>query len=126
MTCPPSWKLNGAPVGCADDGQDSLKTLLVRQFTPTYWATTVSPATSLGPLPLIRVVTLSLLGGVFFGTLTAGAWPVLLDTVGSVPPPCEWAEPLAEAVAGNCWSRSRTQTSVSLPVTPMLELPWVP
>ena len=45
------------------DGQDALKTLPVRQIEPTYWATTVSPLASFGPVPLIRVVTDSLAGG---------------------------------------------------------------
>src|SRR3984957_15758459 len=115
-TWPPSWKLNGRPCGSAADGQVALNTLPVRQIEPTYCATTVSPVTSFGPEPLIRVVTDRPAGGELFGTVMTGAWPGFAVTVGSLPPPVETCEPVAACVDEYCWSRSITQTSVSVPL----------
>src|SRR5215475_1304236 len=126
MTPLPSWKANGSPAGWLLDGQEALNTLPVRQFAPTYCATTVSLSVSVGPEPWIRVVTESLDGGALFGIVTTGCWPAVAVTVGSLPPPSLDCEPLADADGLNCSIRSMTQTSVSLPVTPRLVLPLVP
>src|SRR5450631_2391240 len=125
MPPPPRAKVNGMP---ADelDGQVELKTAPVRQFTATYWATTVWPAVSLGPVPWIRVFTTSLLGGVPFGTVTTGALPVGAVTDGRLPPPEETCCPDADAVGLNGLIRSMTQTVVSVPLTPSWESPEVP
>src|SRR5215469_4320639 len=116
-TCwPPTWKPSRWPAALWADGQEASNTLPVRQLTPTYCVTTVSPLASLGPEPLISVVTESLAGGVFFGTEMTGAWPAVAVTDGSLPPPVDTCVPLAACVAEYCCRRSITQTSVSLPV----------
>src|ERR1022692_1340795 len=114
---PPRVKLNGVPAEELD-GQVELKTLRVRQFTATYCATTVWPATSLGPVPWIRVLTMSLLGGVPFGIVMTGALPVGAVTDGRAPPPEETCCPDAAAVGLNGLIRSMTQTVVSVPFPP--------
>ena len=118
-------KLNGVPAEVLD-GQVVLKTCLVRQFTATYWATTVWLLASLGPEPWIRVLVISLLGGVFLGMVIVGAAPVAAFTDGRLPPPPETCLPVAEAVGVNDLIRSSTQTVVSLPLTPSWLLPEVP
>src|SRR5580698_4009835 len=65
MTSPPSLNANGSPSAWAEDGQEALNTLPVRQMAPTYWATTVWPVVSFGPVPCTSVVTDSFEGGLF-------------------------------------------------------------
>src|SRR5215469_15475381 len=80
---PPAWKLSSCPAALCADGQDVANCLPVRQLTPTYCATTVSPLATFGPEPWISVVTDSFEGGEFFGTVTTGAWPGFAVTDGS-------------------------------------------
>src|ERR1700744_5413960 len=68
--------------------QDESNTVPVRQLTPVYWATTSSPLVTVAPVPLIRVLETSVLGGVTpLGILIVGAAPVVALTVGRLPPP---------------------------------------
>src|SRR5215469_1920601 len=124
--CPPTWKLSRCPAASCADGHEASNTLPVRQLTPTYCVTTVSPLASFGPEPLIRVVTDSLAGGVFFGTEMTGAWPVVAVTDGSLPPPADTCVPLAACVAEYCCRRSITQTRVSFPVIWSCDWPFGP
>ncbi len=88
----PIWKPNGAPLD-----QEESKTARVRQFRPTYWVTTSWPLVIFGPVPLISVLTTSLVGGDVFGIVTVGALPVTGLTVGRPPPPLETCVPDADA-----------------------------
>src|ERR1700759_3971084 len=68
--------------------QDESNTVPVRQLTPVYCATTSSPLVTTGPVPLIRVLATSVLGGVtFLGIVILGALPLAALTVGRLPPP---------------------------------------
>jgi hypothetical protein len=88
------WKPNGAPLD-----QEESKIARVRQFRPTYCVTTSWPLATGAPVPLIRVLTTSALGGDVFGIATVGAFPAAEVTVGRLPPPLETCEPDADAVA---------------------------
>src|ERR1700746_1889381 len=80
---------NGCPpVPCF---QDASNTWPVRQFTPVYWTTTVSPSATAGPVPLTRTFDTRLAGGLApDGILMVGAAPVVLLTVGSPFPADTW------------------------------------
>src|SRR5690348_14951251 len=77
----------GGAEGCAADGQLLLNTLPSRQIEPTYLTTTDCPALTAAPVPLISVLTTSLLGGLVLGTVICGAPPAPAETVGRLPPP---------------------------------------
>src|SRR6266487_1037165 len=72
----------GGTEGCAADGQLLLNTLPVRQIEPTYLTTIDCFAVTGAPVPLIRVLTISLLGGAILGTLICGTPPTPAVTVG--------------------------------------------
>src|SRR5579884_1850028 len=115
------------PNGCLR-AHEASKTLPVRQITPTYWTTTVCPAATFGPEPLIRVLVTRLAGGLAcLGMVIDGSVPGPdQDTEGRLPPPCETVWPEAEAVPAKEWIRSMTNTSVSVGFTPPWELPELP
>src|SRR5215471_7263303 len=102
------------------------KGFLVRQLTPVYWTTRYWPLVIFEPAPLIRVLICSVFGGAVDGTCTAGALPGAAVTVGSPAPPLEVCVPCTPEVLLNSWIMSMTKTSVSLPPTPIRELPWAP
>ena len=64
----PMMKPNGDP-----DDQEELKTFLVRQMYPVYWAMTNSPLATFGPLPLMSVLVTRVDGGLLDGMVTVGA-----------------------------------------------------
>ena len=78
------------------------------------------------PAPLIRVLTCSVFGGAVDGISTVGALPGAAVTVGSPDPPLEVCAPDTPEVLLYSWIMSMTKTSVSLPPTPICELPWAP
>src|SRR5215469_3071999 len=122
----PSWNTFGGVVGCCSDGQLSLNTLPVRQIDPTYLTTIASLAFTGAPVPLIRVFTTSLLGGADFGMAICGDAPVAVEIFGRAPPPSVTCCPVAASVGENALSTSTTQTSVSVGLTPIWELPSEP
>src|ERR1700744_6216568 len=68
--------------------QDESNVVPVRQLTPTYWATTSWPLVTVAPVPLIRVLATSVLGGVtFLGIVILGPLPLASLTLGRRPPP---------------------------------------
>src|SRR6185437_3569715 len=109
--------------------QEESKTLPVRQITPVYWTARSWPFFTTAPLPLIRVLTCSFLGGVVLvATLIVG--PAVLFaaggvTVGRAPPALLACVPGTPVVA-NVESMSTTNTSVSLAPMPSWELPVEP
>src|SRR5215472_3934134 len=107
----PMVKPNGwPPVPCF---QDASNTWPVRQFTPVYWTTTVSPWATAGPVPLIRVFDTRLVGGLPEGILMVGAAPLVSLTVGRPFPGEAWV-PLTDALGAKSWSMSTTKTRVSV------------
>src|SRR5215472_1292083 len=102
------------------------KDFLVRQLMPVYWTTRYWPLATFGPAPVIRVLTCSVFGGAEDGICTAGCWPGVAVTVGSPDPPLEVCVPVTPDLLLNSWIMSMTKTSVSLPPTPICELPWAP
>src|SRR5580658_1343802 len=122
----PSVNTLGGEVGSEEFGQLSLNTLPVRQIEPTYLTTIDSPAFTGAPVPLISVVTTSLVGGEVLGIVIAG--PVAGEELifGRAPPPSVICVPDAPWVGVNAWSTSITQTRVSVGSTPIWELPCAP
>src|SRR5215813_13819560 len=116
----------GGAVGCVPDGQLLLNTLPVRQIEPTYLATMDWCAWIGAPVPWISVLATSWLGGAVFGTVICGTPPGPAATVGKLPPPLVMCLPDALAFGGKACSRSTTKTSVSVGLTPILELPCAP
>src|SRR5260370_11319350 len=124
MTCEgvaPTVKPSGAPLR-----QDESKSFLLAQITPTYCTRMGWPFPALGPVPLIRVRTASVVGGAALGIVTDGAEPCAFPTAGRVPPPVETCCPPADAVAAYDLIRSTTNTRVSVALTPPCGLPWAP
>src|SRR6266498_4290254 len=67
--------------------QEESNIFFVRQISPTYWVITYWPLVIAGPVPRTRVRTIRDFGGEPFGSVTDGALPCALPTVGSAPPP---------------------------------------
>src|SRR5215472_10001089 len=78
--------------------QDASNTWPLRQMAPVYWTTTVSPAATAGPVPLIRTLVVRFFGGLPLGILIVGAAPAVAVTVGSEPPPLDTCCPVAAEV----------------------------
>src|SRR6202034_144267 len=95
MTCPtPIWKPAGVPFFHVE-----LKTLPVRQITPSYWAMSSWPFFTTDPVPWMRVWTCSLDDGAVLGIRTGGALPAdAVPTVGSPVPVTVSGVPCALAV----------------------------
>src|SRR6516225_8513979 len=55
--------------------QDESNWYPLRQIAPVYWTTTVSPAATVGPVPLIRTFVVRLAGGFPLGILIVRAAP---------------------------------------------------
>src|ERR1035438_5458650 len=87
---------------------------------------TYSPLTTFGPLPLIRVLVTSLLGGEEDGNVSVGARAALALTVGRLPPPADCCALAADAVSAYDLSTSLTNPSVVLSVMPSCDSPVVP
>src|SRR5579863_1848520 len=97
----------------------------VRQMTPVYCTTTLSPLTTFGPVPCASVFVTSLDGGLApLGIVTVGGSPGL--TVGRLPPPDDTIFPVAAASAANARIMSTTNTSVSVGLTPAWLFPCLP
>src|ERR1700722_1650392 len=103
------------------------KTFFVRQITPAYWTTMSSPLVTFGPQPLIRVLIRSFLGAAVFGMVIFGPLPAVpAVTVGSAPPPFESHLPPGPAVLPTDFSRSTTNTTVSVVPPPIDGSPPAP
>src|SRR5215813_6950950 len=119
----PSVNRLGGTVGWAAEGQLLLNNWPVRQIEPAYLTTMDCLACNGAPVPLIRVLTTSLLGGAVFGTEICGTPPGPAEMVGRLPPPLVMVLPDALAFGPKACSRSTTQTRVSVGLTPIWELP---
>src|SRR5579875_2482096 len=82
-------KPNGSPF-C----QEAEKTLPVRQMTPEYCTTTLSPLVTVAPVPCRRTFVTRLVGAALpFGMVTVGGSSEV--TVGRLPPPLQTVLPVA-------------------------------
>src|SRR5260370_18000158 len=117
----PTVKRSGAPLR-----QDESKSFLLAQITPTYCTTMSWPFPTLGPVPLIRVRTASVVGGAALGIVTDGAQPCAFPTAGRAPPPVETCCPPADAPAAYDLIRSTPNTTPTATCTPPSRLPSPP